>query len=137
MDCYMEEQALDEPGTEYEDSVLGSSDGEETQCPEADNLMATLRDESPECSQGDTSPEFTQSDERRQWRQSKQQSKADAFKEAKEKAAEIKKRKSEGECPKPPKKDRSQESSSHVWKIFKEITVEGIPYNECTICRNK
>ena len=34
-------------------------------------------------------------------------------------------------------KKQSQESSSHVWKIFKEITVEGIPYNECTICKNK
>ena len=79
MDCYMEEQALNEPGTEYKDSVLGSSDEEETQCPEADSLMnksreCSQRDKSPECSQRDKFPECSQRDERHQWCQSKQQS---------------------------------------------------------------
>ena len=83
------------------------------------------------------SSDCSQREERHKWHQTKMKSKSETIKQAKSSLALITKRKSEGDCPKPPKKDRSQESSSHVWKFFKEITVEGIPYNECTICKNK
>ena len=52
----LEEQAVDEPGTESEEECEQLQlDFEETQCPEADSLMNksreySQRDKSPECS---------------------------------------------------------------------------------------
>ena len=76
MDSLIDEQAVDSP-TEFE----GESEGEETQCFEADLQMSHMSHshESPEGSQGKTAPE-------------------------------SKKRKLEGDCPSPPKKIKYDDS---------------------------
>ena len=48
------------------------------------------------------------------------------------KAEEIKKRKLEDDCPSPPKKERSEESKSHVLRFFIQIKVDGVNYTQNT-----
>ena len=52
-------------------------------------------------------------------------------------AEDIRKRKLDDNCPSPPKKEKSTESKSHVWKFFKVIKVGGEKYTQCSICEQK
>ena len=80
------------------------------------------------------SSDCSQREERHKWHQTKMKSKSETIKQAKSSLALITKRKSEGDCPKPPKKDRTQGNNSYVWHIFKETDKNSEEYVECNIC---
>ena len=70
MDSIIEEDAVDSPA-----EGEGESDGEETQCDEADRIMSDMSrsHESPEGSQGELVPGSSQRDQRQDKRKTKQQ----------------------------------------------------------------
>ena len=131
MHSLIDEQAVDSP-TEFE----GESEGEETQCFEADLQMSHMSHshESPEGSQGEPVPGSSQRDQRQDKRKTKQRNVNEALFQARKDAEDIKRMKLAGKCPSPPQRERSTESKSHVWKFFKMIYVEGEKYTQCNFC---
>ena len=141
MESFIEEEELDEP----REGAFEESDKDQMQCDEGDRILSHMSrsHESPEGSQEEPVPGYrqekpvpgsSQRDQRQDKHKTKQQNVNEALFEAQKDAEDIRKRKLAGNCPSPPKKERSTESKSHVWKIFKLNYVEGKKYTQCNFC---